>query len=338
MSSYDVHIGKLISEKRELEGNGIYLICTPEKEILEVSTHRPENGVFISSKDIEDALYDFCRSAIEDYILEGNNKDVYTFSIYTDTYYGSYVIYINNMASLNQSVDENYASYQNKYLETGYEHYNQSREQLYNQYKYGEGDYHFMYEEMPERLEKWLNIFSRISQEEPEYLDIDQNYIFEKTIVDSQLFLIAIDVIHRLQDDLKQLDQTSDFIAYVSAADGVGGNLLTDSQLIRRCVSEDQMYRAIPQMKDKDMVYMSVVAAVKQKALHEQVQHWINVIEEGEFGKDNIRSFWKTDYEAYEPLVVLGQMAVPYIQENMNRDLKAETKYILEMVLADLKN
>ncbi|MGO4547194.1 hypothetical protein AB4Z29_20645 [Paenibacillus sp. 2TAB23] len=338
MSSYDVHIGKLISGRRELEGSGIYMICTPEKEIVEVSTHIPENGIFVGSKDMEDALYDFCRSALDDYIRDGNNKDVYTFSIYTDTYYGSYVIYINNMLSLNKSVDEGYVRYQQKYLETGYDHYNQSREQLYNQFKYGEGDYPFMYEEMPERLQKWLAIFNRIIQEEPEYLDIDQNYIFEKKIIDSQLFLIAIDVIHRLHDDLKLLDQTDDFIAYVSAADGVGGDYLTDSQLIRRCVSEDQLYRAIPQLKEKDMAYMSAVAAVKQKALQEQIQHWINVIEEGEFGKDSVHRFLKTDYESYEQLVELGQTAVPYIQEFMNGDIKTETNFILKMVLADLEN
>ena len=338
MSSYDVHIGKLISGRRELEGNEIYLLCTPDKEIVEVSTHKPENGILVGSKDMEDALYDFCKSALDDYIQEGNNKDVYTFSIYTDTYYGSYVIYINNLASLNQSVDEAYVRYQKNYIERGNDHYNQSREQLFSQFKYGEGDYSFMYEEMPERLQNWLNIFSRISQEEPEYLDIDQNYIFEKTIIDSQLFLIAIDVIHRLQDDFKQLDQTDDFIAYVSAADGVGGDYLTTSQLIRKCVTEDRLYNAMPEVKEKDLAFMSAVAAVKRKPFHEQVQHWITVIEQGEFGKDSVHSFWKTDYESYEQLIELGYPAIPYIQKYWNGNLKTETNYILEMILADLES
>ncbi|WP_239618893.1 hypothetical protein [Cohnella mopanensis] len=337
MSSYDVHIGKLIRGRRELEGSETYLLCTPDKEIVEVGTHKPENGILVGSKDVEDALYEFCKSALDDYIQNGNNNDVYTFSIYTDTYHGSYVIYINNLSSLNQSVDEAYIKYQRQYLEKGYDHYNQSREQLYSQFKYGEGDYSFMYEEMPERLQKWLSIFYCISLKEPDYLDIDQNYIFEKNIVDSQLFLIAIDVIHRLHNDLKRLNRTDDFIAYVSAADGVGGDYLTTSQLIRRCVSEDQLYYAMPQVKDKDLAYKSAIPAVKQKQLHEQVQHWITVIEQGEFGEGSMRSFWKTDYEAYEQLVELGYPAVPYIQEHLNGSLQDDTNSILEMVLADLE-
>ena len=332
MSSYDVDIGKLISGRRELEGSGTYIICSPDKEIVEVST-KPETGIFVSSKDIEDALYDFCKSAINEYIAEGNNQDVYTFSIFTDTAYGSYVIYINNVESLNQSVDEAYLRYQEKFHENGDEDYNQSREHLYDQFKHAEGDYPFMYEEMPERLENWLAILSRIIEGEPQYLDIAEPYFFEKSIIDSQLFLIAIDVIHRLVEDFKQLDQTEDFIAYVSAADGVGGDYLTTSQLIRKCVSEDQLYRAMPEVKKKDMAFRSAIAAVKQKPLREQVQHWVTVIEEGEFGENSVHSFWKTDYESYEQLVELGHTAVPYIQENMHRE-----KSILEIVLADLEN
>ncbi|KRE86570.1 hypothetical protein ASG89_11240 [Paenibacillus sp. Soil766] len=336
MSSYDVHIGKLISERRELEGSGTYLICTPDKDILEVDSYAPEDGKFISSKDIEDALYEFCQSALDDYIADGSNKDVYTFSIYTDSYNGSYVIYINNQASLNDSVDSAYVRYQKQYLEKGYKHYNKTREQLYHEFKYGEGDYPFMYENMPARLEKWLGMINCLTQVEPDYLSIDQRFIFEKEIVDSQLFLIAIDVIHRLQDNLKLLDQTDDFIAYVSAADGVGGDYLTFSQLIRRCVHEDQLYKALPDLKEKDFAFQSAVQAVQQKPLHEQVEHWITVIERGEFGEGSMRSFLKTDYEAYEQLIELGTLAIPFIQEHVNGSLKPDTQNILEMVLQDL--
>ncbi|MNG38560.1 hypothetical protein D3C84_1263190 [compost metagenome] len=62
------------------------------------------------------------------------------------------------------------------------------------------------------------------------------------------------------------------------------------------------------------------------------------MIENGEFGEDSMSSFWKTDYEAYEQLVLLGSLAVPRIQEHLNRgNLKDETNYILEMVLTDLE-
>ncbi|WP_282935968.1 DUF4303 domain-containing protein [Paenibacillus sp. RC67] len=336
-SSYDVHIGKLISGRRGLEGSNKYLLCTPNKEIIEVEL-KPEDGIFISSKDMEDALYEYCISALQDYIQDGNNQDVYTFSIYTDSYHGSYIIYINNLASLNQSVDESYVQYQQIYLEKGNDHYNRTREQLYLEFKYGEGDYHFMYEEMPERLEKWLNIFNSISLEEPDYLNNEQNYIFEKNIVDSQLFLIAIDVIHRLQGDFKKLDRTDDFLAYVSAADGVGGDYLTTSQLIRRCVSEDQLYKAMPELKDKDLAFNAAVAAVQQRPIHEQVQHWVTVIENGEFGEGSMRSFWKTDFEAYEQLFDLGASGIPYIKEHLDGHLEHETRDILKMLLEDLED
>ncbi|MFB7814943.1 hypothetical protein [Paenibacillus chitinolyticus] len=43
MSAYDVDIGKLISEKRELEGGGSYLLCTPDKTIIEVDSLGPND-------------------------------------------------------------------------------------------------------------------------------------------------------------------------------------------------------------------------------------------------------------------------------------------------------
>ncbi len=49
-----------------------------------------------------------------------------------------------------------------------------------------------------------------------------------------------------------------------------------------------------------------------------------------------MRSFWKTDYEAYEQLVALGNSTVTCIKEYMNGSLKTDTIYILEMVLEDL--
>ncbi|MCQ6561254.1 hypothetical protein [Paenibacillus mendelii] len=241
MSAYDVHIGKLISGRRDLEGGGSYFLCTPDKKIVEMDSLSSIDGIVVSATDVEDALYEFCIAALDVYAAEGNNKDVYTFSIYTDTYHGSYVIYINNLEGLNHSVEEALDYDRQQDLDSGDDHDTLAREQLYEEFKYAEADYAFMYEQMPERLEKWLSIFSCICMEEPRYLAIEQNYIFEKQLLDSQLFLIAIDVIHRLQHDLQRLHRTDDFIAYVSAADGVGGDFLTTSQLLRRCLSEEQL-------------------------------------------------------------------------------------------------
>lgn len=335
--SYDVHIGKLISGRRGLEGRGIFLLCTTDQTIQEITAYGPDEGIFISRKDVENALYDYCKSALSTYIEEGGNKDVYTFSIYTDSYNGSYIVYINNRASLEQTAADYYTRYQESYVRTGDEIYNQTKEQVYRSLKFSEGDYPFMFEEMPDRLETYLETISCISQETPEYLSNEENYIFEKTIIDSELFLIAIDVIHRLQNDLKQLNRTEDFIAYVSAADGVGGDYLTLSQLVRKCVPEDQLYKSMPDLKEKDLEFRSSVDAIHQLPLIQQVKHWVNVIEGGEFGEGSMRSFWRTDYEAYEQLVELGSQVIPYVQEHLNGDFKNETKEILMLVLDDLQ-
>ncbi|SCW82305.1 protein of unknown function [Paenibacillus tianmuensis] len=335
--SYDVHIGKLISGKRGLEGKGTYLLCTPDKKIQEITTFGPQDGIFVSRKDMENALYDFCKSALSKYIEEGRNKDVYTFSIYTDSYCGRYVIYINNLDSLNQTADKYYARYQKEYSEKGKESYNQTREQILSSLQFSEGDYPFMFEEMPELLESYLHIFSCISQEEPKRLEIENNYIFEKTIVDSELFLIAIDVIHRMKEDFKQLDRTDDFVAYVSAADGVGGDYLTLSQLIRKCVTEEQLHKAMPDVREGDLAFQSTVKAIRQQAFDQQVHHWVSVIEGGDGNGSSMESFLRTDYEAYEQLVELGSPIIPYIEKYLNDDLEDECRDILEMVLEDLQ-
>ncbi|MEO4053249.1 hypothetical protein [Solibacillus sp. CAU 1738] len=100
--SYDVQIGRLISGRREAEGRGIFLLCNTDQTIREISTFTPHEGIFVSRNDIENALYDFCKSAICNYIEEESNEDVYTFSICTDSYHSSYLVYINDQASLEE--------------------------------------------------------------------------------------------------------------------------------------------------------------------------------------------------------------------------------------------
>ena len=335
--SYDVHIGRLINGSRELEGKGSFLLCTTNQTIQEISTFAAHDGNFFSRSDIEDGLYDFCKLAISTYIEEESNKDVYTFSIYTDSYNGSFLVYINDRNTLAQTAVDYDAQYQRSYLKTGDEIYNQTLEQVVSSCKFSEGDYSFMFEDMPNELASFLEIFSCISQETPEYLSNEENYILEKTIMDSELFLIAIDVIHRLQNDLKQLNRTEDFIAYVSAADGVGGDYLTLSQLVRKCVPEDQLYKAMPDLKNKDLEFRSAVDAIYQLSLDQQVKHWVDVVEGGEFGAGSMRSFWRTDYEIYEQLLKLGGQVIPSIQEHLKRDLKEESRDILMLVLDSLE-
>ncbi|WP_372009103.1 DUF4303 domain-containing protein [Paenibacillus chitinolyticus] len=102
---------------------------------------------------MEDALYEFCKSAMDDYAAEGNNKDVYTFSIYTDTAHGSFVIYINNLESLNRSVEKALDRDRQRYPDKWDANGNTAREQLYYEFKYAEADYPFMYDSMPQRLQ-----------------------------------------------------------------------------------------------------------------------------------------------------------------------------------------
>lgn len=338
MSSYDVHIGKLISGKRKLEGEGSYLLCTPDKQIIEVLPPLPQEAIVIRAQDMENALYQYCLSALEHYIAEGHNRDVYTFSIYTDTYHGSYVIYINNMECLKQSVEQYFAYYAKKYEEGGGEHYNKTREQHEYDLKYAEGDYAFMYEHMPAQLEHWLGIFHNVSTEYPEYLEIEQSYLFEKQLFDSQLFLIAINVIERLRPQFEQLNKTADFIAYVSAADGVGGDFLKLSQLIRKNVTQQQLYLARSDVQEMDEQFRQIVEQVSKKSLSEQIEHWVAAIDGGEFGEHSVYSYCKTDYEAYEQLLKLGKSVIEPLQTLLERrPLKQETKYVLEMVLQDIQ-
>lgn len=93
----------------------------------------------------------------------------------------------------------------------------------------------------------------------------------------------------------------------------------------------------MPDLKEKDLEFRSAVEAIHQLPLIQQVKHWVNVIEGGEFGEGSMRSFWRTDYEAYEQLVDLRGQVIPYIQEHLNSDLKSETREILMLVLDDLK-
>lgn len=74
MSAYDMHIGKLIRGRRDLEGGGMYLLCTPDKTIVEVDSLQANDVNVVTSKDLEDALYEFCLSALDHYVSEGTTR------------------------------------------------------------------------------------------------------------------------------------------------------------------------------------------------------------------------------------------------------------------------
>jgi hypothetical protein len=91
-------------------------------------------------------------------------------------------------------------------------------------------------------------------------------------------------------------------------------------------------------LERKGCAYSAAVADVHKKSLPDQVMHWISITDGGEFVEGSMNSFWKTDYEAYEQLLMLGSPIIPCIQGyldagNLNRD----TIEILEPLLRGLK-
>ncbi|MGI2295988.1 hypothetical protein [Paenibacillus sp. GXUN7292] len=338
MSAYDVDIGMLMNGKRELQGTGRYYCCTPNKTIYEIDSYEDNNGILINASNMEDALYEFCVSALKQYREEDNNHDVYTFSLNIDTYHGSCTVYINNTESLLNSIQEAlpYEKIRQK------ANTSQSDQDLYNNllndYQFSESDYGFIFDEWPERLQKYLGIYACISMEQPEWLNIDQTYMVEQSLLDSQLFLLAINVLNRLQSELSKLHRTDRFIAYVSAADGVGGDFLTTSHLIRKCLTNEQLYAAMPDVKLLDDAYETSLQTITTLSIQEQVQHWTAVLERGEFHPGSPYQYSKTDYEVYEQLLFLGEPAIAFINEQLNNRLKSDTAFILKAVISDLES
>lgn len=86
-----------------------------------------------------------------------------------------------------------------------------------------------------------------------------------------------------------------------------------------------------------DEQFQQIVEQVSQKPLLEQIEYWVSAIDGGEFGKHSVYSYCKTDYEVYEQLLALGELAVEPIQTLLKGSLKEQTKHVLEMVLQDIE-
>ncbi|PZD96757.1 hypothetical protein DNH61_06050 [Paenibacillus sambharensis] len=334
---YDVHIGRLLNGKRKLEGEGAYLVCVPGQQSYKVESLEGITGKYISAKDIEDLLYQYCRESIEEFVETEHNDDVYTFSLYTDSSNGSYLVCINNLETLRRNVGETFESYQQQYKESGDDYYNRTEEQVYREYKYAEGDHVFCYEELPGELERVLQVYSRVSYEQTIDEDLGQTYVLDASLIDSQVYLIALKVLERLQTDWGKLNRTEDFIAYVSSSDGDGGDYLTLSTLMRKSVVQDRLYQAVPELREKDEAFHNFVHSVQEKPLVDQVKTWLAVIEGGEFGDNSMRSFSRTDYDAYEQLLLLGKAAVPALEAGLDHSESEDSQELIRQVLEDLK-
>ncbi|UQZ87591.1 hypothetical protein SK3146_06893 [Paenibacillus konkukensis] len=333
MSSYDIHIGRLINGRRGYDGQGRFWVCLPDQQIVETDDIVNYRGRFVSSKEIEDLLYHFCLDCIREFSETENNRDVYTFSIYTDATHGGFIVYMNNLAELHKSVQAAYDKSRSNYPER-----NRTMEQIYHDYQFSEGDYSFMYDGIPEPLENILNVYYCVSLEQPYNLRIDTPYIFDKSIVDSQLYMIAMEVIRRLQDDFQGLNRTDNFIAYVSSADGDGGDYLTLGSLIRKCVPTDRLYEAMPLLKEKDDALKQRIDSVKEKSIEEQYQYWMSSISGGEFSDFSLFPFWRTGYQAYELLLELGHSILPAVTEQLKTEEDPDIRYVLEALYEDIRS
>jgi len=336
MSVYDIHAGRLFHGLREFEGLGQYVVCSASKEIMIVDSIEGIDGMYVTSAIIEDLLYSECKYHIDQFAETEDNKNVYTFSIYTDSMHGTYIVYLNNLNELDVSVKETFASNQESEEASNYQQ--RSLEQIRAEMKYAEGDFAFSYEELPEQLEQILHMYYCINMEEPDWLRNEQTYIFDKSITDNQLYFIAINVIRRLEPDFKKLDQTKDFIAYVSSADGDGGDYWTYSTLMRMCVSKAKIYEAIPEERVHDAQFKQAIEEQSGKAPAEQLHYWMNEIKNNKWRTDDsvITRCVKTDYFAYQCLIGLGKVLIPEVERALLNEADGEMLEIYNMLLIDL--
>ena len=112
---------------------------------------------------------------------------------------------------------------------------------------------------------------------------------------------------------------------------------MTTSHLIRKCLTNKQLYAAMPDVKQLDDAYEISLQSIMSLSVQEQVQHWTAVLEQGEFHPGSPYQYSKTDYEVYEQLLLLGKPAIAFINEQLNNRLKSDTAFILKAVISVLE-
>ncbi|ANF96757.1 hypothetical protein [Paenibacillus bovis] len=360
MSVYQVQIGRLLAGLRQPEGQGQYYVSAPEG--LFTTDHLEGiQGTYWSMQAVEDLLYQACKEIIGSFAQSDSNQQVYTCIIEADNVNGNYLMYLNTINDLEQTTAYYDQYYQEKYAENHNESYNRSAEQIRQSIKYATGDYPEMIDDFGEALEKPLHLYREINErlwEEDEegslpvldaavreqimQADADSIQIMDQSIHDSGLTMIALNVMARLHTEtvFEQLDRTADFIAYVQSPDGEGGDYLTFSTLIRKTVSLEQLYLAMPQEQESDEQFDALFQQYAVQPVEEQFQYWTEQIRRNRWNTDKsvISKYGKTDFHAYAALLAAGSAIRPLIQQALDTvtDQDEDLAQMYRMLLQDL--
>jgi Domain of unknown function (DUF4303) len=314
MSLYDVHVGKLLHGKRDFQGQGYY-VYTKDQELFEIDDLQEVTGRVIDSNEIEDLLYKHCCEVIDAFARTDDNQQVYVFTVYTDVTDGGFVIYINTEGALEKTANaEDEACL-----------------------RFSEGDFAFRFTELPEELSDIMSLYYCIRLDE-QYFSAEQDMIVPKSLMDHQLYFIAINVIKRLTEPFKILNTTHDFVAYVSSEES--GDYLTYSTLMRETIDPDTFYQVFPNEKVNDDEFQIIIRFQQTKPAPDQLDYWLAQIRENKWRTDDgvISKYCKTDYHAYECLFNMGSELIPFLLEKLHSaEVIEEDKRYCEALLKDIK-
>lgn len=156
-------------------------------------------------QSLEKLLFEECKTNIKKFIKSENNKNVYVFAIECDPEdTGICNICINTLDGFKEVLSKYYKDYSNEdlYGITGV--------------KYNTGDFIFRIKLENQELRKMFNDYARFIQS----LDIDLEKDLKVYNIQYELLLSsAVSVVNNLSNDLYSLNQTDDFITFVTTYD-----------------------------------------------------------------------------------------------------------------------
>lgn len=199
---------QLIEGVRGKYGEG-YKIYYPDKTIEEVDCILDEKIYIVDEKILEEMLFEDCKKKIIEFSSTEDNKDVYALVLEVDSDVGQIGISINSIVE-----------YENRVAKT-YSNYSQDELNGICGVKYNPGDFHYRFFDnliYNFELKEILNAYYCISNEHP-ILDVTKPIAFKSNIFDNGLSLIGINILNRMQDVVRTLDCTLNFIAFVSLGD-----------------------------------------------------------------------------------------------------------------------
>jgi len=361
MGLYEIEMGRLLDGQKEHKGIGQYYIVTPEEYLLTDSLE-DVNGIHYTMANIEEMLYQGCRQNIQKFAASNHNQAVYTFSIFVDSSNGMYLLYLNNHSYWQQVSQYYFNNYTKSYKETGNELYNRSLEQVQIQMKFAAGAFPFRLDDLGDEIDTALDAYRQLNEQindheeymnnPPTELTPDKRQQLQQldtdsiTIIDAVLmnydgmYAVAIRALERLQTDLKQLDQTDDFIAYVCSSNGEGGEILTWTTLARKSNSIDRIYLAKPEEKKYDIEIEQVRIQQAIRPVEDQLNYWIGEIKNNAYNLEESILYHcnKSDYWAYTEILNLGKDVLPILEKALQFEEDRLVIEVYEMLLEDLRH